>query len=357
MKKTLTVNLGGRVYHIDEDAYQLLDNYLSNLRLYFRKQEGAEEIVADMEIRISELFSEKIIEGYQVITITDVEEIIARMGKPEDLAGFAHAEEAASSGSYSQQTTKTTTRRKLFRDPDNKMLGGVVSGLAAYIGWDVTLLRLLLLVILICGVGTLIPVYIVCWLVIPEARTAAEKLSMRGEEVTIENIGKTVTDGFDKMANGVNNFVKSDKPRTFFQKAADVIVSIFGVLLKICLVVLIIVFSPVLLALAFALFIMIVVLVGCLIGGGAALFEMAPFMDGVYFSGEPITTIVSGFTLIILIGLPLFSLVFTILRSLFKWSPMSTGLKWTLLIFWFITLIVFYCSMVEMNWTLPLIRW
>ena len=68
MKKTLTVNLGGTVFHIDEDAYRLLDNYLCNLRLHFRKQEGAEEIVNDIENRISELFAEKLSAGSQVIT-------------------------------------------------------------------------------------------------------------------------------------------------------------------------------------------------------------------------------------------------------------------------------------------------
>ena len=90
MKKTLTINLGGIVYHIDDDAYRLLDNYLSNLKHYFRKQEGAEEIVNDIEMRIAELFAEKVTEGKQVITVSDVEEIIARVGKPEDF-GIASA--------------------------------------------------------------------------------------------------------------------------------------------------------------------------------------------------------------------------------------------------------------------------
>ena len=81
MKKTLTVNLGGTVYHIDEDAYKLLDTYLSNLRIHFRREEGAEEIVHDMELRISELFTDRLRDGKQVITIEDVEEIIAQMGK------------------------------------------------------------------------------------------------------------------------------------------------------------------------------------------------------------------------------------------------------------------------------------
>ncbi len=86
MKKTLTVNLGGTVFHIDEDAYHLLDKYLANLKVHFRKEVGAEEIVKDMELRISELFTEKVNSGVQVITVEYVEEVIKRMGKPEELS-------------------------------------------------------------------------------------------------------------------------------------------------------------------------------------------------------------------------------------------------------------------------------
>lgn len=118
MKKTLTINLGGTVYYIDEDAYHLLDNYLTNLRIHFCREEGAEEIVHDIELRISELFTDRLNEGKQVITIEDVEEIIARMGKPEDLSD---EESGEASGSEKQ---KGTTMRRLFRDPDNKVLGG-----------------------------------------------------------------------------------------------------------------------------------------------------------------------------------------------------------------------------------------
>ena len=89
MKKTLTVNLGGTVFHIDEDAYQLLDKYLSNLRIHFRKEEGSEEIMNDFEMRISELFGERIRLGHEVITIEHVEEVINRMGKPEEIAELA----------------------------------------------------------------------------------------------------------------------------------------------------------------------------------------------------------------------------------------------------------------------------
>ena len=115
MKKTLTVNLGGTVFHIDEDAYRLLDNYLCNLKLHFRKQEGAEEIVDDIEARISELFLEKLNAGSQVITLADVEEVIARVGKPEDFGTTDEEEKRTSSGTSAASATYTS-RRRLYRN-------------------------------------------------------------------------------------------------------------------------------------------------------------------------------------------------------------------------------------------------
>lgn len=309
MKKTLTVNLGGTVFHIDEDAYRLLDNYLCNLKLHFRKQEGAEEIVDDIENRISELFQEKLNAGSQVITLTDVEEVIARVGKPEDFGATDEEENKTSAGSATSYTY--TTRRRLYRNPDDKILGGVMGGLAAYLGWDPTLLRLLALVILICGYGTLIPVYIICWLVIPEARTAAEKLSMRGEAVTVENIGKTVTDGFEKMANGVNSYMHSEKPRTFLQKLGDAFVVLAGFFLKACLVVLAIVFSPVLFVLAIVFVALVIAAIAAAIGGGTILYQMLPSVDwSPLASISPFMTVAGSLAGVALMGIPLACIVY-----------------------------------------------
>ena len=353
MKKTLTVNLGGTVFHIDEDAYRLLDNYLSNLKLHFRKQEGAEEIVNDIEIRISELFSEKISTGSQVITIVDVEEVIARMGKPEDFAGNEDEEPKKTSGAAG---ARTTFHRRLYRNPDNKMLGGVASGLAAYLGWDVTLVRLLLIVILVCGYGILMPIYIVCWIVIPEAHTAAEKLSMHGEDVTIENIGKTVTDGFEKVANGVNNYVKSGKPRTFLQKLGDVLVAIVGFFLKACLIVLALVCSPVLFVLALVFVLLIIAVIAVVIGGSTALFQLMPAVDwSPLMTFSPTMAILGSLSGIALVSIPLIGLVYAIFRQLLHWSPMLSGLKWALTILWVVAMIVFIISLSMLGWPYPFI--
>lgn len=348
MKKTLTVNLGGTVFHIDEDAYRLLDNYLSNLKIHFRKEAGADEIIDDIERRISELFAEKLTAGSQVITITDVEEVIARMGKPEDMEAENDSEPSVGNA------TRTTIYRRLYRNPDDKLLGGVISGMAAYLGWDVTLLRLLLLVVLICGVGTLIPVYIVCWLVIPEARTAAEKLSMRGEAVTVENIGKTVTDGFEKVANGVNDYMKSDKPRTFLQKLGDALVMVAGWFFKICLVIFAIICSPLLFVFGVVFVALLFAAVMVAVGGGAALISMFPTFD-VILPTSPLSAIVMYIAGILLVGIPLVSLVWAIFSQIFKWQPMASGLKWTLVILWIVSAAVFGICFAIQGATFPIL--
>ena len=348
MKRTLTVNLGGTVFHIDEDAYRLLDNYLSNLKIHFRKEAGADEIIDDIERRISELFAEKLTAGSQVITITDVEEVIARMGKPEDMEAENDSEPSVGNA------TRTTIHRRLYRNPDDKLLGGVISGMAAYLGWDVTLLRLLLLVVLICGVGTLIPVYIVCWLVIPEARTAAEKLSMRGEAVTVENIGKTVTDGFEKVANGVNDYMKSDKPRTFLQKLGDALVMVAGWFFKICLVIFAIICSPLLFVFGVVFVALLFAAVMVAIGGGAALISMFPTFD-VILPTSPLSAIVMYIAGILLVGIPLVSLVWAIFSQIFKWQPMASGLKWTLVILWIVSAAVFGICFAMQGATFPIL--
>ena len=117
--------------------------------------------------------------------------------------------------------------RRLFRDPDNKVLGGVASGLAAYMGWDVTWVRIILLVLGFFVHGVILA-YIIAWIIIPMARTAPEKLAMKGAAINMENIGKTVTDGFEK----VNDYVRSDRPRSILQKIGEGIVSVAGFLIK-----------------------------------------------------------------------------------------------------------------------------
>lgn len=359
MKKTLTVNLGGTVFHIDEDAYRLLDNYLSNLKLHFRKQQGADEIVDDMETRISELFGEKLASGAQVITIADVEEIIARMGKPEDMDDTEAGAEAASEPNWTRYNAHGNesrgSYRQLYRNPDDKVLGGVASGVAAYFGWDPTIVRLLLVLMLLIPYFSIVWLYIILWIVIPEARTAAQKLHMRGENVTVENIGKTVTDGFERVSSDVKDFMQSDKPRSFLQKLGDVLVQLLGFLAKAFLVMLAVVFSPVLFVLAIVFVALIAAAIAVMVGGGAALFGMLPaaLEWSPLMEASPALTLAGSISGIVVVGVPLLGLVYAILRQVFNWSPMNAGLKWGLFILWIIAIVVCFFSMATLGWPHP----
>ena len=189
-------------------------------------------------------------------------------------------------------------------------------------------------------------------MVIPEARTAAEKLSMRGEAVTVENIGKTVTDGFEKVSNGVNDYMKSDRPRTFLQKMGDAFVMVAGWFLKLCLVIFAIICSPVLFAFGIAFVVLLFVAITVAIGGGAALLSFFPMAD-IVLPTSPLVAIVMYIAGILLVGIPLVSLVWAIFSQAFKWQPMNSGLKWTLVILWIVSAACFGICFAVQGATFP----
>lgn len=190
MKKTLTVNLAGIVYHIDDDAYSMLKSYLEKVSNELKEVEGGTEIYEDVEIRISELFTEKLKGNRQVITAKDVEEIIATMGQPEDISG-KKTDGKRSSFSYQRS-------RRMYRDPDNRIIGGVCSGLAAYWRVDPTIVRLIFILLAIFGMAGVI-IYLILWVILPEAHTVAQKLEMRGEPVNLSSIGDFFRQEFENV--------------------------------------------------------------------------------------------------------------------------------------------------------------
>lgn len=324
MKKTLTINLGGTVYHIDEDAYYLLDNYLSNLRIHFRREESAEEIVRDMEQRISELFAIRLNESRQVVTIEDVEEVIAQMGKPEELSGEEEA------GTERQEGSAT---RRLFRNPDDKILGGVASGLAAYMNWDVTWVRIALLVLGFLVKGTIVA-YIIAWIIIPLARTASEKLTMKGAAVNVENIGKAVTDGFEK----VNDYVRSDRPRSILRAIGEGIVSVAGFLIKFLLVLLAICCAPVLFVLLIVFLALLMAATGVIAALPVVLYEVFPSINWAAVGVSPGLTITMSVAGILIIGIPIIGLIHIVMRYFGGWQPMSVMAKVIFIVLWLIAL-------------------
>ncbi|WP_281979420.1 PspC domain-containing protein [Tenacibaculum mesophilum] len=200
MNKTININLGGFFFHIDETAYQKLKRYLDAIaRSLSDDPQGKNEIIADIEARISELLSERITDARQVVNESDIEEIIAIMGQPED---YAEAEEG-----YSENTSfnykRNTSNKKMFRDGDDKFLGGVCSGLGHYFNIDVVWIRLAFLILTLAGFGFGIIGYIILWVILPEAKTTSEKLQMEGEAVNIDNIEKKIRNEFENLSSKV----------------------------------------------------------------------------------------------------------------------------------------------------------
>ncbi len=192
MKKTLTINLAGMVFHIDEDAFENLQDFLEALNLRLKEDANKAEIIRDIEARMAELLNARMSQAKQVISTTDVEYLIQTIGHPDSIFGENQTDQNKKN-SYGERKY-----RRMYRDPENRMLGGVCAGLAAYWHLDPTLVRVALVILTALG-GTGLILYIVLLIVLPEAHTTAQKLEMRGEKVTIENIKKFFSDEFENV--------------------------------------------------------------------------------------------------------------------------------------------------------------
>lgn len=172
MKKIININLSGRVIPIEDAAYEKLQNYIESLRRYFAKEEGRDEIINDIESRIAELMSEKVRKGVDAVTEADVNEIITSMGRVEDFE--AEEKESATSANSSKQSsepnftyTAKQSKGRLYRDTNDKFIGGVCSGVAAYMNVDPAIVRILFAIITFGGFGIGFLAYIILWMVLP----------------------------------------------------------------------------------------------------------------------------------------------------------------------------------------------
>ncbi len=220
MKKVVNVSVGGRSFSLDEDAYARLTAYFDHFRARLDRdtQSAKEEVMSDLENRIAELFDQGTGgASYRVVNLALVIKVVEQLGMPDGSKEpySAYSENKASEGDskfgedneysapnpgsgpdFSYNGAQGTVRRRLFRDMDTKTIGGVCSGLAAFLNIDITLVRILaLLALLLWGTGLL--VYLVLWIVVPPARTPAEKCEMRGFEPTAENMAR-----FSQRRNG-----------------------------------------------------------------------------------------------------------------------------------------------------------
>ncbi|WP_243350123.1 PspC domain-containing protein [Parabacteroides sp. FAFU027] len=347
MKKTLTINLANTVYHIDEDAYNKLQVYFENLRKHFSNEEDANEILTDIEARFSELFNERLKYGMQVITLKEVDETIGIMGNPNEFEDTTDHPDANGENSESNdEKTPQKKKRRLYRDIENQKIAGVAAGLAAYLNVDVTLIRVILLLLVLIGVGSIIPIYLILWIAIPEAHTSAQKLEMRGEEPTIENIKNFVKENVERVAEKAEKEIKAARERNFFQKAGDGLIEIIQAVAKVLMALIGGVFGLLGLIILLMLLASIAFVVPFLITGASSPFF--PFGSNIYIEGYNIGNLAMYpqlmVSLLLFIGIPLGAIAYAIFQKIFNWRPTSKSTGWILVAIWLIsfTLTMYY---------------
>ncbi len=335
MKKTIKINLNGIIFNIDDDAYEKLKSYLDTISRYFSNKQESKEIIDDIEARIAELFNERVSAENQVITLTIVNQVIDIMGNPEDIAdtGDGGDDQRSFHDSYSNS-------KKLYRDPENSVIAGVCGGLSAYFNIDPVIFRLLFVIFFFAG-GASVLVYVILWIVLPKAETAAQKLEMRGEKVNVSNLEKKIREEYDSVKENVKENVSRATSSETYKKAKNGASDFFEVLGKIILVfikvILIIIGTSLVLA-----------GIGILIGlitlpfAGVHLFPfesynfslgdiLIPFTDPV-----SVTLLTIGVTLLILI--PIGAMIYALVRLIFNIKTHNRGLGVGALVLWLVCL-------------------
>ncbi len=342
MKKTVTVNISGIAFTIDEDAHEKLSHYLNTIRGYFSASEGRDEIMADIESRIAEMLHAKMGEKKHVVNISDIEEVIALMGKPEQFAGETSSEKTEERTSTTPLERKT---KRIFRHPDNKVLGGVCSGLGYYFGFDPLWLRIAFAVVFFAGFGSGLLVYILLWIIIPKATTTSEKLEMKGESVNVSNIGKAIEEEMEDLKKKVNEFSEKaknintkpqvDKARNFISQLVDGFLQLLKMLLK--------TFGKIFgIALLIAGTVLAIVFAALLLGEKAVV-SITP--EGVHaFSWSGITNMIFGTSdlsllatvgLMLILGIPIIGIFYAGIKLLFGIKNGLKGVGVALTALWF----------------------
>jgi len=327
MNTTVTIHLANILFHMDSDAYTILKNYLSKLEQSFANTEGKREILEDIEVRIAELFSKYThIENY-VISINNINDVIQTLGTPEDI----------SEESPTQENQESYFQKKLYRDGEDEILGGIASGFSYYFGIGRIWIRLILVLLLFSSFGTILLIYIVFWAIIPKAETTSERLRMRGEPVNISNIEKKIKEGLDDVTQKVRDVDYSKVGNNIKKKSiklSEVLEKIFKLLLKITVKVIGF----------FMVFISTILLIGILFSGvvfGFISTIKIPQEALILFMNTDLPLWSYSFLILFGIGIPcvfIFALGLRLLTS--KRKLMNNSTKYTLGIIWITSLLL-----------------
>jgi len=225
MNKTIIININGTVFHIEEQAYELLKEYMTDVKRHFFNSADSLEITTDIENRIAEMFTEILArEARQAIIDQDVNAVIERMGSVKD---FENAEETTTASGFAEppfNTAGTTTTRRLFRDPEDHLIAGVCSGIANYFDVKATWVRLFFaLSFLFAGTGAM--VYIILWIIVPKALTRADKMAMKGEPLDLQGFKRNFEAEMNTVSSHLKDFREDARPLAY--KTRDFITDFF----------------------------------------------------------------------------------------------------------------------------------
>ena len=225
MEKVVRVSIANLAFILEEEAYGIINSYLEELQIHYSNHENGSEIIDGIEERIADLFAERITGG-SVVPVATVKEVINLLGRPSDIDREA--------GGEPEVSRKRTIKKKLYRDPDRRIFGGVCGGLGAYFNIDVVLVRLIFIVIfLFCAVlpvvkvssGLVLLAYVILWIITPKARTVEQKYAMRGEAFSVSGIERNAGGGIG---------AHTGSPNPFWKGVGRVVAFCVGILLAAC---------------------------------------------------------------------------------------------------------------------------
>lgn len=335
MNKTVNINLAGIIFHINEDAFETLNNYLNALKNHFKNEEGADEILKDIEGRIAELFTERL-NIKEAISITDVTEVTEIMGNPsqyDDEIEQEHTQENMNK----EEDLKKGKSRKFFRDEEGRMIGGVCSGLAHYFNIN-TLWSRIIFIFLLFIIGPAAPfIYIILWIALPSAKTTAEKLEMKGEKVNINNIEKNIKDELNIIEGKIRDFDKkitknmlASKFQIFITKCADLFIQLFVGIFKFigsCFGIFAVLFGGILLF----------IISSVLLSNGHIFLEVNQIYQHLFEAGTMPNNLKTG--LILFIGIPIIAVILFGLK-LINNTTIHSNYKVGLLCLWLVSWIL-----------------
>ena len=325
MKKTITVNLNNKAFTIDEDAFELLQTYLFEIEGFLTSSPNKQEIMCEIEAKIANFFSLKSSNKNSLIHLTLVQELIHWMGKP------SHCAEVTASRMDEVSHHPVSLVKRFYRDPENGWFGGIAAGMAIYFDWDVTLIRLAMIVLLILGFGSIVPVYLVIWLVVPPALSNVQKREMQGETLTLDTLKQELNRL--KLHWASNRFKQSatdmgDRLRIMLHGFLKALFWFVGIV------------SGVLIAL---LLLTIVTLFLIAIFNPTAISEFAPGLFTSPNTLEPLPNLLTILiSFILVVGCPIFMLLFLSIRSLSGRYRFSRIASWSVFFVWMIALVTLY---------------